>query len=633
MRPRRRADDDARRPSDDLWSLTEETHNAPGRLGRENPERTATDGRPGRLRAAAYVAIVAIVLAAIALGVAVGVGGLGRPGLVLRIDKTANERSGQAATTTETAGLWNRLLTAGFGGNIEALVIDPNDPAVLYVGMSRGVFKSVDQAQTWARLPGLDTEILSLFVDPASSTTIYALALQADIGAGGIQLLRSDDAGHTWTDLTRAVPPRINLRAPAILADVSSSPSTIYVFDQKGGMWRSADRGETWMRLTAQEADRARARPLSGDPGSDFTGQLVDLNTGFNLDILVGRADPTDVSLEYAATLEGVYKSIDGGDTWNRASRGLELSAITCAVPDPFNNVVIYTATSSGIFKTRDGGGSWSMILGSPGCVAVAPSSPITLYAWTDSELLRSDDGGVHWTKPAGSGLTGVPEFNGSLLVAVDDPDTVLAVSGDPEGAVFRSGDGGETWQRVLENCEGIVSAGLEDPSVLYAVTSAPEPATESSGRLARSTDLGITWAFVGPKQEAGTTRQIVVDPNAPDSVYVVDVDAAGLSTVFHSVDGGRKWEKVTLKGAARYLRRLVFDPLSLGTLYALTMQRSGSQVTPGIYRSSDGGATWEDIGGLGDLGPLDLLADPAPDGTIYAVTLHGLFKWAPPGS
>ena len=141
-----------------------------------------------------------------------------------------------------------------------------------------------------------------------------------------------------------------------------------------------------------------------------------------------------------------------------------------------------------------------------------------------------------------------------------------------------------------------------------------------------------LTWTFVEPKQEAGATRQIVVDPNAADSVYAVDADATGLSLVFHSGDGGRTWRKVTLEGAARYLKRLVFDPLSLGTLYALTMERSGSQVTPGIYRSSDDGATWEDIGGLGDLGPLDLLADPAPDGTVYAVTLRGLFKWAPPG-
>ena len=91
------------------------------------------------------------------------------------------------------------------------------------------------------------------------------------------------------------------------------------------------------MHLTAQDADR-RAPGLSHRDPVTTSRDRSSTRHRFHLDVLVGRADPTDASLEYAATLEGVYKSTDGGDTWSRASHGLDLSAITSVIPDPGNN-------------------------------------------------------------------------------------------------------------------------------------------------------------------------------------------------------------------------------------------------------------------------------------------------------
>jgi photosystem II stability/assembly factor-like uncharacterized protein len=433
-----------------------------------------------------------------------------------------------------------------------------------------------------------------------------------------------------------------------------------------GRLWRSTDRGVTWTLLSAAEQDEVSAEldPTASLPAAaaqalgaflaSFRGAVTDDDAGSALEVIAHPIiDPSDASIFYAGTEDGVYKSVDGGKTWKRASAGLTGRWVGKLVTDPTSPATVYVATSGGICKSVDGGATWSTVLTSQGSVVDAPSSPSRLYAWTSAGLFRTDDGGLNWTRLEGRGL---PQLETSddpsidprpvsklVLVAANDPDTVFAMVASTQ-RLFRSTDGGNTWTRVLD---GVESAGSEDavvadpqnPSTLFAIARR-DAGTGNSGATAslfKSADAGATWTVVAPEQWVDfPVTDIALDAGVPPIVYAIqwhDI-AWGPCSVSRSLDGGATWEKADLRGLARGLWRLRFDPRSPDTLYAFTgsLTKASSRSTD-LHRSTDGGATWENItGALRGSRVLNLVIDSGPGGTLYATTEAGLFKWVPLG-
>lgn len=621
------------------WSIGDHDH---GEEGTE-PRRARTHARWLTPRVAVFASVAVVLLAAVAFGSVMAVRNLTRPDFVLVInDETIIDAglagaAGAAGATGTTSGMWERLSLASYGGNVNCLVLDPSSPSVLYAATDDGLFKSQDAAGSWRQLTSMEYRVFLLAIDPASSSTVYVLAYDPETAAADpitTRFLRSDDGGSTWEDLT-ATSPRFAVWPPIVFIDATSSPSTVYTYDMSWSMWRSTDRAETWSQLSQEEADQAE-QTAPGLQGRDFQGNVTDADTGSVFNEVAGPIDPTDSSIQYAGTPEGVYKSTDGGTTWKKASTGLTSAAVWRLVADPSSASILYAAASAGIFKTTDGGATWNMILGGQGSIVIAPSSPSTLYAWTSAGLFRSDDGGTEWAELTGSGLAPRPEgwgpmFGGLLLVAADDPDTLFAASGAEFRQLFRSTDGGNSWSQVLYYSGSLV-ADPEDPSALYATTSSGAMSVSGLlvGQVSKSTDRGSTWATVSPEEWTDAITELVIDPSSPSNVYVFPQAGSGSYTVSRSVDGGATWENVGLEGAGRYLEKVRFDPHSPGTLYALTSQAAESDSEQGLYRSEDGGGTWVNIGGeLADAGIVDIVVDFAPGGALYAVTESGLFKWA----
>lgn len=221
----------------------------------------------------------------------------------------------------------------------------PRHTAVLYAALPGGLFWTTDHATSWRQVPAAPPgHYLGLWVDHRPPYTLYAEYAATTITP--LRLIRSNDGGSTWTDLTEGGAPQPSGYVPEIwLGDRESGPAAIYLVPLRGeGLYRSLDRGDTWVRLLGVASRRAwalrvRVRPLPAAPQRAFDAfmapfeangvywpvEVTDADTGAVVGSTTGRpvVDPTDPTHFYLVTQAGVYRSLDGGRTWRRASAGL----------------------------------------------------------------------------------------------------------------------------------------------------------------------------------------------------------------------------------------------------------------------------------------------------------------------
>jgi photosystem II stability/assembly factor-like uncharacterized protein len=281
-----------------------------------------------------------------------------------------------------------------------------------------------------------------------------------------------------------------------------------------------------------------------------------------------------------------------------------------------------FGATGGGLWKTTDGGTTWKPVtdasLGSSsvGAVAVAESNPDVVYLGTGETELRGDiimGDGVYKSADAGKTWSHVGLSDTQAIARIrvhpSNPDIVyVAALGHPFGTnsergVFRSRDGGTTWQKILFRSEraGAVDLCLDpkNPEVMYAAIWEVfrTPYSLSSGGpgsgLFKSTDGGDNWTEITrntglPKGLVGKIG-VAVSGADPNRVWaIVEAEDGG---IFRSEDGGATWTKVNderrFRQRAFYYTRLYADPVNRDRVYVLNT---------GFYRSDDAGRTYKAI-------------------------------------
>jgi len=281
-----------------------------------------------------------------------------------------------------------------------------------------------------------------------------------------------------------------------------------------------------------------------------------------------------------------------------------------------------FGATGGGLWKTTDGGTSWRPVTdgqihsSSVGAVAVAPSNPDVVYIGMGETELRGNimqGDGVYKSTDAGRtwkhmGLADTQAIS-RIRVSPANPDLVyVAALGHPYGpnaqrGVFRSRDGGQTWDKVLykDDRAGAVDLCMDphDPSVLFAaiwdVYRTPWSLSSGGDRtgLYKSTDGGDHWTEITrhPGLPKGIDGKIGIAVSGADSsrVYaLVENENGGL---FSSDDGGATWKLVSedrnLRQRAFYYTRVYADPQTKDTVYVLNV---------GFHKSTDGGKTFRQL-------------------------------------
>jgi photosystem II stability/assembly factor-like uncharacterized protein len=291
-------------------------------------------------------------------------------------------------------------------------------------------------------------------------------------------------------------------------------------------------------------------------------------------------------------------------------------------VIDPSHPDTIYTGSEgAGVRKSTDGGATWSaMNTGLPAAalnvygMLLDPTHPQTLYAGT----YKTTDGGEHWTQTALTGTLG--------SFAIDPSDgTLYAGAQGAAGVLYRSTDGGVSWQQADNGIVGIpnfasIAVDPLHPGTLYVGTQGTSGTSILGEGVFKSTDHGGHWSLVLPSTSGVA---VALDPGDPQIVYAGNADG-----VFKSYDGGDTWFRpIGLNFDA--VASLIVDSAHPHTLYAGTLHG-------GVFQSTDGAATWHSSGLSTEL-IISLAVNPTDSNTVYAGTGTGPYvshnagaSWSP---
>ena len=570
--------------------------------------------------------------------------------------------------TNDYGHTWKPIFDAQNTGSVGDVAVAPSNSNVIYVGSGEGIqrpdlsignglYKSTDAGKTWANMGLHDAQqIGGISIDPNNENRIFVAALGHPYGPNKERgVYRSLDGGKT---LEQVLYIDENTGAVQVLIDPNHTNivfATIWAARQgpwengawdgeASGLYKSLDGGTTWKKIT-------KGFPTTTEDGLGRIGFTI---APSNSNRMYATVD--------AAKKGGIYRSDDGGESWYMLTsdarlwgRGSDFAEVKA---DPKNEDIVYSANVV-MWKSKDGGKTWEGIKGAPGGddyhrIWINPNN-------TNIIAIGLDQGG---TITVNGGETYSSWYNQATAqfyhVSTDNAFPYNVYGGQQEsgsvGIASRSNDGGITfreWHPVGVEEYGYVAADPLDPNIIYGgkITRydkrtaqvqniSPTPVRDGKVRFIRTapvlfspvdnktlffagniifktTNGGSSWETISPDlsretweipasvgiyntEEVKKMRQRGVVYTLAPSYQDLNVLWAGTDDglIHITKDGGKNWKNITPASITSWSKISMIDAsrFDVNTAYVAVNRIRVDDMTPHIYKTTDGGATWKKI-------------------------------------
>jgi len=612
--------------------------------------------------------------------------------------------------TTDAGVVWNPIFDGQNVASIGAIAVAPSDPKTIYAGTGEsdirsdlasgnGVYKSADGGRTWTHIGLEDTRQISrIVVDPQNPQVVYVGALGHAYGSNEQRgVYKSTDGGSHWAKVLDQGAD-IGISDLAICSENSQilfagtwhtrrPPWSVYapIDGPGGGLYRSQDAGKTWLRLNG-----------NGLPEGDW-GRIG----------IAVASDGKRVYTLIQAKEPGLYRSDDGGETWVLENDDVRLTSrpwyFNSITVDPQNRDVIYVPNVA-LYRSEDGGKTISVLRGAPGGddyhqIWIDPKNSSSMVLGTDQGTTISLNRGKTWSswynQPTAQiyhvttdnhfpyAVYGAQQDSGTAAVlsrtdhgqitprdwfpagpsesgymALDPKDSNIMYVSEPYGRVDRFdrrtglSQDISPWPVVLPDTD-VNQRKYRAPWSPVLVFSPADSKSLYFGAqyVMKTADGGLHWETISPDLTTGSSQNgrktstpiVPTTENAESLGYGIistiapsslnrDLIWAGSNTglIHLTRDGGKTWKNVTPPrlsdwSAISLIEASRFDP---GVAYAVVDRSRLDDQTPYIYRTRDYGATWQLItNGIATPSFLRAIREDAQaKGLLFAGTEFGVY-------
>lgn len=552
--------------------------------------------------------------------------------------------------STDGGQSWTRLGAGIFTGlGIASILINPNDTNMIYVAASRtgvegpvspprGIFRSIDGGQSWQSLLGCQDcyGASDLVMDPTNPAILYA-------SFWGMGIFKSTNGGNNWTQLLAGLPNPQQYQVGRVILTISpSNPNILYasyqitVPDQYDGavVFKSTNGGQNWSEVQVGYnfcggqcwySHEAMVHPTdpntlllggtafyNGQSAADLVIQRViiatrdggqnwiDLSpstnpsTTLHPDMHVITFDPKDPNTLWIGNDGGVWKSTNGGQSWQNRNTNLATLQFTGIAVDPKNPLIVQGGMQDNNKAFTTNGGAtlaWQAVdRGDGGVAFIDPFQSNIWYGTRFNKTFQRNNQGANFIGDWPFLTSGIDQQDRSLFyipLAVDPSSQGVLYLGTYR--LYRTTNRGDSWTPVsgdLSKGQGYVSAigvAPSDAQTLYVGT--------SDGHIQVSRNTGGAWSNVtkAPLPNRYVSR-IVISPTDPQVAYAV---YNGFNThtpntpghVFKTINAGASWQNISGNLPDVPALSLALSRNQPGVLYLGT--------DTGVYRSTNDGASW----------------------------------------
>lgn len=523
-------------------------------------------------------------------------------------------------------------------GSVGKIVIDPTDDETLYVGAmgplfrddpNKGVYKSTDGGDTWSQVLFVSeiTGVIDMAIHPTNPNIVYAATWERIrrpdfriYGGETSRIYRSTDAGATWSELTTGLPSLPEQKGRISIDIAQSNPDVLYALyaDRNGSIFdvfKTTNGGNSWSSLG----------------GGDLT------NVGFHWWFGGITVDPSDENTLYNIGFV-MEKSTDGGASWGPSFSGVHVDQHALAFHPSIANLVLL-GNDGGLYTSTDAGNSWTFDDTLPITqfyrIEADPQNTNRLYGGSqDNSTFRTTTGGL-------SDFTIITGGDGfQPLIDPNDSGTIYTLA--QRGFLQKSINDAASFTTVLSGIDPAERKNWDTPIAF-------DPANSNivfygGERLYKSVDAALNWNPISPilhdgpypgNNGFGTLTSIDISSFDSNKI-VIGYDDGNIWT---TTDGGSNWVQVSATLPDRWVTKVLTSRFDSNTLYVTISGYRFGEDNGHVYKSTDFGATWSNIGAsLPDIPVNDIVQDSF--GNLFLGTDIGVLgsedegaSWVPIGA